>query len=215
MKRPIRTGFTAALICAVMGWCAEGMAQMAPTEPQNMLTDAEKAEGWHLLFDGRTLLGWVHRGGTAQWTVEDGAIAAEAQGGPSYIGTAQEYANFHLKVDYWTDEGHNSGVFLRGPRDPNARVNQFSFYEINISDDHKTFPTGSIVEVIRFDPPPKTAEQWNTFEIAAEGDHIVVKLNGTVTADIKNSLHYAGAIVLQAFGKGKVKFRNLKIKPLS
>lgn len=214
MRQRILSGLLAAMAVAVLSWPSPGSAQMAMDSQANMLSDAEKAEGWRLLFDGRTLLGWVSRSGTAMWTVEDGAITAEAVAAPSYIGTAQSYKNFALKADFWTDEGHNSGIFIRGPQDPMARVNQSSFYEINISDDHKTFPTGSIVDVLRFDPVPKTAGQWNTYEILAENDHIVVKLNGAVTADIKNGLHYDGVVVLQAFGKGRVKFKNVKIRPL-
>lgn len=204
----------AALLVAGAIMPADGMAQAAPASMANVLTPAEDAEGWKLLFDGKTLLGWIRRGGSADWKVEDGVITAVATGGPSYIGTASEYTNFHLKADFWQDEGHNSGIFIRGPREAEAPVNQKSFYEINISDDHKTFPTGSIVELHRFDPVPKTAGKWNTYEITAEGDHLVVKLNGTTTVDLKDGAHYSGVIALQAFGTGKVRFRNVKVHPL-
>jgi len=46
--------------------------------PQNTLTAAERAEGWRLLFDGRSLAGW--RGYKKQdatgtrWTVKDGSL---------------------------------------------------------------------------------------------------------------------------------------------
>lgn len=191
-----------------------GSAQLSGTTQANSLTDAEKADGWRLLFDGRSLLGWVPRGGDALWSVDDGSITAVSTGLSSQIGSAEEYTNFRLLIDYWTDEGHNSGIYFRGPRAPLALVHQFSFYEVNISDDHKTFPTGSLVDILRYDPTPKSAGQWNTYDIMAEGNHIVVKLNGTTTIDITNGLHYSGVIALQAWGKGRVKFRTIKIKPL-
>jgi hypothetical protein len=216
MKRIVWMAMAATLTLLSAGWGKDGLAQMTPATASNMLSDAEKADGWRLLFDGRTLLGWVYRSGPAQWSVEDGSITAVAGQGPSYIATAQEYKNFTLTVDFWTDEGHNSGIFLRGPADPMAPINQFSFYEINIADQHPSgYTTGSIVEIHKYEPAPVTAGKWNTFEIMADGRHIVVKLNGTVTADVQNGAHYSGAIALQAFGKGQVKFRNIKIKPMN
>ena len=36
----------------------------------------------------------------------------------------------------------------------------------------------------------------------------------TITAEIRSSLHYRGVIVLQAFGEGRIRFRNIKIKEM-
>ena len=212
-KRIVAGSITIAAIITLC-WLSPSSAQTPGAAQANMLTDAEKAEGWRLLFDGRTLLGWVLRGGTARWGTEEGSIVAEATAESSQIATAEEYTNFRLKVDFWPDQGLNSGVFLRGPRDPRAPVHQFSFYEVNIADDHKTFPTGSVVDLLRFDPAPKSVGQWNTYDILAEGNHLVVVLNGITTVDVKNGLHYSGVIALQAWNTGKVRFRNIKIKPL-
>lgn len=178
----------------------------------NMLTDAEKEAGWKLLFDGRSLLGWNPRGGGAEWSVEDGTITAVAGRGPSYIGSTQEFVNFHIKVDFWTDEGHNSGIFVRGPANPGARVSQATFYEINIADTHRSgFTTGSIVDKKVFEPVPKTAGKWNTMEIMAKGRDISVTLNGEKGLEIQDSTHYSGVVVLQVFGQGRVRFKNIKI----
>ena len=49
----------------------------------NVLTSKEKADGWQLLFDGRTLDGWRDFNGdslTGPWTVVDGAIQAMGEG---------------------------------------------------------------------------------------------------------------------------------------
>src|SRR2546426_12657123 len=52
--------------------------------PPNALTAAERAAGWRLLFDGRTLKGWRGLGydtvPTAHWVVVDGAIKKIASG---------------------------------------------------------------------------------------------------------------------------------------
>src|SRR3989442_15641186 len=61
---------------------AQGTAS-APA-PSNVLTAAERAAGWRLLFDGRTLKGWRGLGydsvPTAHWVVVDGAIKKIASG---------------------------------------------------------------------------------------------------------------------------------------
>ena len=59
----------------------------------------------------------------------------------------------------------------------------------------------------------KAGGKWNTFEITAQGPHMVVVLNGTKTVDVQNSKHSRGAIGLQ-YGAGVVKFRLVQIKPL-
>ena len=74
MKRYIWSVAAAALVAAFM--------QGTAAAQDNMLTEAEQEAGWKLLFDGQTLLGWTHRGGTAIWAVEDGMLTGEATGWP-------------------------------------------------------------------------------------------------------------------------------------
>ena len=65
-------------------------------EKNNVLTKAEEAEGWKLLFDGKTLNGWRDYNGdslTAPWTVENGTI--RALGGGS---DASGYSNRDFKI---------------------------------------------------------------------------------------------------------------------
>src|SRR3954468_15751963 len=54
-----------------------------PAAP-NTLTASERADGWRLLFDGKTLAGWRGLGydsvPTAHWKVVDGAIMKIASG---------------------------------------------------------------------------------------------------------------------------------------
>lgn len=207
MKRTIWSVAAAALIAVFM--------QGTAAAQDNMLTEAEQEAGWKLLFDGQTLLGWTHRGGTAIWAVEDGMLTGEATGGPGYIGSYEEFTNFELSVQFNQDAGHNSGVFVRGPRDTGARVNQYSFYEINIADTHGSgYTTGSIVALAIYEPPPKTEGQWNTMVITADGRDITVMLNGEEAVKIQDSSHYSGVVVLQAFGQGKIRFKNVKIRSL-
>jgi 3-keto-disaccharide hydrolase len=88
----------------------------------NTLTQKEAAEGWMLLFDGKSLDGWETHG-TGDWKVENGAMVC---GGttPNWIGTAASFSDFILKLEFLGPEKVNSGVFLRSQKEgqPLARI---------------------------------------------------------------------------------------------
>ncbi len=52
---------------------------------------------------------------------------------------------------------------------------------------------------------PKAAGKWNTYEITAQGSHLVVVLNGQKTADVQDSKHNAGGPFALQYGSGVVK----------
>ena len=62
-------------------------------------------------------------------------------------------------------------------------------------------------------PMPKAGGKWNTFEITAEGRHLIVVLNGQKTVDIRNGMFAEGHFTLQ-YGAGVIKFRKVAVKPL-
>lgn len=121
------------LLCA----CGGKTAQTQETAPQsaestasadtnagsasllNQLTEKEKAEGWQLLFDGKTTAGW--RGAHKEtfpahgWKVEDGQLIVLASDGSEStnggdIVTEKEYSAFEVSVDFKITEGANSGI---------------------------------------------------------------------------------------------------------
>ena len=85
---------------------------------------------------------------------------------------------------------------------------------VNIYDPHDSWPTGSVNEIAKIQTMPHTTGQWNTFDITADGDHLVVKLNGQTTVDARSDRHTQGPIALQYNARGQVRFRNVKIKTL-
>jgi hypothetical protein len=155
----------------------------------NTLSAAESAAGWALLFDGRSLSGWSPTG-DVDWKVEDGTITATK--GTGFLVTPRPYGNFEFKTDFWIDSAANSGVFFRcGAGNPGA----MTCYEANIFDAHAMWPTGSINNVKTSLPDkPNTVGKWNTFEIAANGNHLVIKVNGRTTVDVQDQRRGAGAV---------------------
>ena len=59
-------------------------------------------------------------------------------------------------------------------------------------------------------------KDWNTYEILCDGDHIQIKLNGMVTADLHDSASLSGVIALQLHRGPPMQayFRNIEIKVL-
>jgi hypothetical protein len=91
----------------------------------NQLTAAERAAGWRLLFDGRSLAGWRGLGfpgiPEGHWTVEDGAIkkVATSKVAPGPDGrrpaggdlmTQATFADFELVWEWKISTGGNSGL---------------------------------------------------------------------------------------------------------
>jgi len=92
---------------------------------QNQLSAPERAAGWRLLFDGRSLAGWRGVGydtvPTGHWVVVDGAIKKIASGnvprvadGRPLVGgdlmTVDSFADFELSWEWKVTPGANSGV---------------------------------------------------------------------------------------------------------
>src|SRR5262245_60130728 len=96
-------------------------AQTNFSKEDNTLTQKEKSEGWILLFDGRTLDGWL----TSAWKpskipVQDGCINPHGCGDYMMVHT-QQWANFQLALDFKITKDCNSGVFVHtSPLTPRA-----------------------------------------------------------------------------------------------
>ncbi len=99
----------------------------ATEQVHNSLTEAEIADGWVLLFDGKTLDGWKDYNGdslTMPWHVVDGCIQAIGSGSDAdgYIVTAKSYRNFVLDWDWKLSYGGNSGMLYHVVEQPYFHV---------------------------------------------------------------------------------------------
>lgn len=116
------------------GCCAKACAATCVSDVPNTLTAAERAEGWRLLWDGRTFDGWVsERGGCKVppkkgWKIADGVLTVlpckgikdgrwvdipkeqAALGNGGDIVTVESFKDFALKVDFRLTEAANSGI---------------------------------------------------------------------------------------------------------
>ncbi len=189
----------------------------AATLPMSGDAVAQAAEGWTSLIDGKSLDAHWNKIGEADWKIEDGTAVATK--GAGYLVSKQTYGDFQLKAEFWAEDDTNSGIFIRCS-DP-EKIGGETCYEVNIYDKRPepAYGTGAIVNVAKVEPMPKAAGKWNTYEITAQGPHLVVVLNGVKTVDVQDSKHAKGVIALQEGAnadkkEGVIKFRKVEIKPM-
>ena len=79
------------------------------------LAHAGNSSEWVNLFDGKSLAGWVQRGGKAKYRVEQAQVigTSVAGTGNSFLCTTRDYTNFLLELEFKTAPGLNSGVQIR------------------------------------------------------------------------------------------------------
>ncbi len=198
-SQKLMAGLAAATLVLVVAGCAA-------TAPST---------GWTTLVDGNKGLENFVRVGEANWEASDGAIHV-SKGGPvaAFLVSKQQYKDFQIRVEFWSSDDANSGVFMRC-QDPN-KITDENCYEANIFDQRPdpSYGTGAIVKVAKLTAPMiKAGGKWNTFDITAKGSKLVVVLNGIKTIDIEDSKFANGPIALQ-WGRGEVKFRKVEIRPL-
>lgn len=204
MSMTLRRSLQCALAIAVAGFAA---IQMAPQ------TKAQEA-GWTTLFDGKDLDQW-DQVGKSNWHLTDGTVVADKMDGKEagYLVSKKPYKNFVLRVEFWSSDDANSGIYFRCL--DAKKITDRTCYEANIFDQRAdpSYGTGSITRYVEIDPMPKAGGKWNTFEITAKGRDITVVLNGKKTAELRNGMFDEGAIALQ-HGAGTIKFRKVQLKPL-
>jgi len=195
-----------ALLALLLLACARPAQLAAPADP-NRLTSAEAADGWRLLFDGRTLAGWRGLGRdtvpSAHWVVEDGAIAkvpsgrviVAADGQPLEGGdltTVGAWRDFELVFEWKVSPGGNSGVKynvdepLSTTLAPRHAAKGFE-YQVLDDDRHEdgklpSHRAGALYDLVA--PNARKAlrpvGEWNRSRIVLRGNHGEHWLNGAM-----------------------------------
>lgn len=170
--------------------------------------------GWQTLLDATKLADW-NRVTETNWRVEDGVVMADKRidKDAAYLVGRQSYKDFLLQVEVWVSDDANSGILFRCANP--AKPGDSTCYEVNLYDQRSdaSYGTGAIVRFAEVDPMPKAGNKWSLVEISAKGRDLVVTLNGQVTAKVRSGFFLEGPIALQ-YGRGTVKFKSVRIKPL-
>ena len=177
------------------------------------LSSAFATDAWISLFDGKTLDGWKAYAHPESWSVRDGALVGEgAKSVLFWMGC--ECLNFEFKADVKISDGGNSGMFFRKGFGPGGAKG----YEAQINSTHvdpkKTGSLYNFQNVYEQLVPPET---WFNQDVLADGNHVVIRVNGKVTADYvdaKNTF-MKGYLALQQHNLGSiVAFKNLMMRTL-
>ena len=207
------------------------LPQVKPFE----LPEAEKKEGFKVLFDGTNMHEWI--GNTKAYFIENGEMSVDPKkGGNGNLYTKDEYSDFDFRFEFQLTPGANNGLGIRTPLEGDAAYHGTEIQILdNDADIYKNLKEyqyhGSAYGII----PAKRGflkplGEWNYEEVRVQGSKIRVTLNGTVILDgdlaeaskngtmdkrehpgLKNTKGYIGFL-----GHGSpLKFRNIRIKDLT
>jgi hypothetical protein len=222
---------------------AAGLLSLAPPLTAADRNDTKKDEkGWVQLFNGKDLTGWkVHpkpspaiteviatkkdgkviaymgklKDGKVVplWRVEDGILIGS--GPASHLFSERgDYQNFRYRVEARINDKGNSGQYFRtqfGPGFPKG-------YEAQINSTHKDpVRTGSLYNFVKILKQLHKPDEWFTQEVIANGNHIIIKVNGKTTVDFidKKNTFMKGHFALQGHDPGTVvQFRKVEVQEL-
>ncbi len=204
---------------------------------------ANPGEQWHVLFDGKSLEGWINERGEpagAGWVAEDGVLHRVGRGG-SLI-TVGEYLDFELEFEWKIAAGGNSGVKYRLHRAGEAGWlgPEYQILDDALHREGRNGATSAVALYLLKEPGPektlKPAGEFNLARIVARGTMLEHWVNGAkvLTMDTSSEewrqrlaaskyskspgafdwfARHAGPLMLQDHGN-EVWFRNLRIREL-
>ncbi|MBI4556941.1 MAG: DUF1080 domain-containing protein [Candidatus Hydrogenedentes bacterium] len=182
--------------------------------------DSDEAE-WTPLFNGKDLTGWRAEG-KAVWNVEDGYLVG-VQGpnaAPGDLFTEKDYGDFELRVTYKVRWPANSGVWFRYQAPDKSYQADILEYKNPVAYSGTIYCPGKMFLAVNPDPALEKKDDWNTLLIRAQGDHLVVTLNGVVTGDVHEGSYDKGKIGFQVhpgdeFKDMKITVREVALRPLA
>jgi hypothetical protein len=202
---------------------------LAVAVPLPAAADKADSVGFVQLFNGRDLSGWKTHPDDKEtkWEVKDGIIIGTGKAGHLYS-ERDDYENFVYRVEAMINDHGNSGQYFRAkftkgfPPGYEAQINSThsdpiktgSLYPAFIRDRQKQRELrGKLVVTDMLVKP----DEWFTQEVTADGNHIIIKVNGKQTVDFvdDNNTYTKGHFAIQQHDPGTViKVRKVEVKEL-
>lgn len=190
-------------------------------------------DGFVSIFNGQDFTGW--KGPVENYEVKDGAIACKlGKGGTIY--TAEEYADFVVRLEILIPAGSNNGLAIRYPGTGDTAY--VGMCELQVLDndapkyaklDARQYHGSAYGMVAAKRGHLKPAGEWNVQEVTVKGSTIKVVLNGVTILDTDLSQVKLDEVMGKKPHPGKdrtsghfgfaghndlVLFRNIRIKKL-
>jgi hypothetical protein len=168
----------------------------------NSLTQAEKDDGWVMLFDGKTSEGW--RGYKKDhfpegWQIVDGTIQCIGSGRGEAGGKEggdiiydKQFQNFNLSLEWKLSEGGNSGIFYLGQEELDYIWKTAPEMQVLDNEKHPDAKlgkdgnrqAGSLYDLIPAKPQnAKPIGEWNKVELIVYKGTVVHKMNGETVVE--------------------------------
>lgn len=187
----------------------------------NVLAPEEVAQGYKLLWDGKTTEGWrgakIDRFPENGWVIEDGLLKVMENGGAESrnggdIVTVDKYRNFILKVDFKIKPGANSGIKYFVNTDLNKGEGSAIGCEFQVLDDTRhpdaklgvkgNRTLGSLYDLIPAREDKKFyINNFSTATIIVRGNHVEHWLDGEKLLEYERNNQMWNALV--AYSKYK------------
>lgn len=208
---------------------------------------ASAEDGYTSLFNGKDLTGWD--GDPKLWKVENGEVIGTCTGPDAMpnnsflIWRGGVVKDFELHVKVRVEGDNNSGIQYRSRELPEVAPWVITGYQIDIhpamehngatyeergrsvfgvnGSDVMVDPDGALWQLSVHEPVKVDVSQWNEYTIIARGNHLVHKINGTITSEFidhdekKRALEGLLAIQLHRGNPNSVHIKDLRIKTLA
>jgi len=176
---------------------------------------AEDAKNWTPLFNGKNLDGWKQQG-AGIFKVEDGClIGTQTDGKGGDLFTTREFDNFECRFAYKMKWPGNSGIWFRDKY-------QFDIlkYQKPVAFSGSIYCPGKLFLTTNLDENIENRHGWNEGRIFANGDHLVVWLNGKKVGDCRDNTFAKGRIGIQVHGGENAKnmqitIQRIEVRPLT
>lgn len=196
-------------------------------EAPNYLTDAEKADGWILLFNGQDLSGWkVSNENPDSVYVENDHLVTHGKRAHLFYGDNGDasFTDFELVADVKCVGKSNSGIFFHTKFQKGGWPGHGFEAQIcnGFKDPRKTGSIYSFADIMN-DSPAKD-DVWFHYRLKVEGNNVKIWIDGKLVQDWtqpddwdqKTKKLGSGTIALQAHDPGsKVLFKNIKLREIN
>jgi len=179
---------------------------------------------WASLFNGRDLTGWrVTLPGKNRWRVQNGTLIGGFDAG-NLFSERDDYHNFHFLVEAKINANGNSGQWFRAqrigtfpPRTYEAQIEGAGQDQKRTGSLFRLVGPGEVQCVASYDEVLVPPDTWFTQEVIADGNHIMIKVNGKVTADFtdRQSPYLEGHLGFHGGSGGtEIQLRKIEVKEL-
>lgn len=166
--------------------------------PPSYLPPDVASQGWIRLFDGTSRFGWISGGG--DWQINASAMVSDAAQS-SWVRTTASFSDFDLKFEARV-RGGPATLLLRA--DPQSKPTQPGC-TLSLNDGTITGISGTAGSI---------SSGWNSYEVQADGTHLVASLNGKITADGKLTKSRVGYFEFASPKGTHLEIRSIVLKPL-